>query len=191
MIKKLLIIFAILFIPSIVNATPHTIVTYTIDPERNAFLHNNLGINYMEEKFYAAAIQEFKMAISLNPKTQATAVYFNNLGNAYLKIGYPKLAIDCFENAIKQYRLNFDYYLSLTECYNKLNLLDEQIKKYNLTKDENCFDKIMLGLLYEKKGDLKKAIIVLDDYASTEPELIITPAVKSHIRKLVKEVQRF
>ena len=75
---------------------PGTIATYVIDPEKNAYEHNNLGIMYVEEKCYYAAIQEFKMAISLNPKTQATAVYFNNLGKVYMTIGYPELALDCF-----------------------------------------------------------------------------------------------
>ena len=38
----------------------------------------------------------------------------------------------------------------------------------------------MLGLLYEQLGDKKKAIIVLDEFAMAEPNLIITPAVKNY-----------
>ena len=34
-----------------------TSVSYTIDPEKNAFAHNNMGIMYVEEKCYYAAIQ--------------------------------------------------------------------------------------------------------------------------------------
>ena len=49
---------------------------YVIDATKNAFLHNNMGLRYMEEHCYYAAIQEFKIAISLNPNTQATAVYY-------------------------------------------------------------------------------------------------------------------
>ena len=47
---------------------------------------------------------------------------------------------------------------------------------------------VMLGLLYEKSGDIKKAIITLDEFAMSETGLIITPAVKNHIQKLVDKV---
>ena len=170
------------------NAVPHTMVTYTIDPERNAFDHNNKGIMYMEEHFYAAAIQEFKIAISLNPKTQATSVYFNNLGLVYTKIGYPKLALDCYERAVKQYNLNFDYYKNLAKCYKQLGMANSKIQTYKAQKDQ--LSKIMVGLLYEELGNKKKAVTVLDDFAMSEPELIITPAVKQHIQKLVVELQK-
>ena len=87
--KKFLITILLAAVSLPVFTKPGTIVTYTIDPEKNAYDHNNKGIMYLEEKCYYAAIQEFKIAISLNPKTQATAVYFNNLGKTYLIIGYP------------------------------------------------------------------------------------------------------
>ena len=46
----------------------------------------------------------------------------------------------------------------------------------------------MLGLLYEYSGDTKKAIITLDEFAMSEPDLIITPAVKYHIQELVDSI---
>ena len=108
--KKIVIILVMLFFTAIAANAAGTIATYVIDPEKNAYHHNNLGVMYIEEKDYYAAIQEFKMAISLNPKTQATATYFNNLGRVYMIIGYPEMALDCFQNALKQYPLNFEYY---------------------------------------------------------------------------------
>ncbi len=167
-----------------------TIVSYTIDPEKNAFDHNNKGLFYMEEKYYYAAIQEFKMAISLNPKTQATAIYFNNLGKVYMEIGYPQLALDCFQNAMTQYNLNFEFYENLSECYKQLGMTDLQLEHYKKTHEANHLDKIMLGLLYEQIGNKRKAIIVLDEFAMTEPELLITPAVKLHIKNLVDEIRQ-
>ena len=86
---------------------------YVINAEKDAFFHNSLGVNYLQDRIYYAAIQEFKMAISLNPKTQATAVYFNNLGKVYMTIGYPQLALDCFQNARTQYNLNLEFYENL------------------------------------------------------------------------------
>ncbi len=163
-------------------------VTYVIDPEKNAFEHNNKGIIYAEEKCYYAAIQEFKMAISLNPKTQATAVYFNNLGKVYMTIGYPNLALDCFKNSIIQYNLNFEYYKNLVDCYAALGQVSSQLQTYKSRASKNPLDMIMLGLLYEKSGDIKKAIITLDEFAMTETGLIITPAVKNYIQELVDKV---
>jgi tetratricopeptide (TPR) repeat protein len=164
-----------------------TIVTYTIDPEKNAYEHNNLGVNYVEEKCYYAAIQEFKIAISLNPKTQATATYFTNLGKVYMTIGYPQLALDCFQNALTQYNLNFEYYQNLVDCYKALNQSANQLAIYK-NKHDSPLDRVMLGLLYEQSGNIKKAIIVLDEFCAKEPNLLITPAVKNHIQNLVNEV---
>ena len=90
---------------------------YEIDAVRNAYIHNNKGLNYVQDRLYYPAIQEFKIAISLNPNTQATAVYYNNLGEVYMKIGAPDLAVDCFERAILQFSLNLKYYKNLAEYY--------------------------------------------------------------------------
>lgn len=185
MMKKFFILFLICLMSTPVFATGRTSVTYVIDPEKNAYDHNNKGVNYVEEKCYYAAIQEFKMAISLNPKTQATAVYFNNLGKVYMIIGYPDLALDCFKNALTQYSLNFEYYNNLVQCYAKLNQIPQQLKIYKAKGDKNPLDKIMLGLLYEQTGDKKKAIIILDEFVMSEPNLLITPAVKYHIQELI------
>lgn len=171
-------------------ANSGTIVTYTIDPEKNAYDHNNKGVMYVEEKCYYAAIQEFKMAISLNPKKQATAVYFNNLGKVYMTIGYPNLALDCFKNAITQYSLNFEYYQNLVECYSKLGQARQQLKIYKSAQDNSSLNKVMWALLEEATGNKKKAIIILDEFAMSEPDLLITPAVKNHIQKLVSELQQ-
>ena len=186
--KKLLVTILLAAISLPVFAKPGTIVTYTIDPEKNAYDHNNKGVMYLEEKCYYAAIQEFKIAISLNPKTQATAVYFNNLGKTYLIIGYPELALDCFENALTQYSMNFEYYENLAKCYAQLGLAEEQLERYRSEINKNPTSRVMAALLEEQLGDKRKAIIELDGFAMAEPDLLITPAVKKHIDKLVEEI---
>ena len=186
--KKLFVIIALFLtaVPSL--ATPGTIVTYTIDPEKNAWQHNNVGINYMEEKCYYAAIQEFKIAISLNPKAQSTAIYMNNLGKAYLTIGYPQLALGCFEDALKQYSLNFEFYENLAKCYAQLGKTGEQLTKYKAEIDKNPLARVMVGLLQEQNDNKKQAITTLDDFVMSEPDLIITPAVRKHIKDLVRDI---
>lgn len=186
--KKFFILLFILLLKAPVFAAGGTIATYVIDPEKNAFDHNNKGVMYVEEKCYYAAIQEFKMAITLNPKKQATAVYFNNLGKVYMTIGYPELALDCFHNAVVQYSLNFEYYQNLAECYKKLGQAQNRLSYYK-SNGSNPLNKIMVGLLYEQLGNKKKAVITFDEFAMSEPNLVITPAVKQHIKKLVYELQ--
>ena len=152
---------------------------HVIDATKNAYLHNNMGIRYMDEGIYYAAIQEFKIAISLNPNTQATSVYYKNIGDAYM-------ARQPYEDAIRQYSLNFQYYQKLAKCYKSLGLANSKIAEYS--KSQNVLDKVMLGLLYIENGNLRRGIIILDEFTSDEPDLIITPAVKHFIKENVKKM---
>lgn len=181
--KRILVLILIAF--SFVTSAYRKPDVYEIDATKNAYIHNNLGLMYVDEKCYYAAIQEFKIAISLNPNTQATAVYYNNLGEVYLTIGYPDYALDCFENALKQYSLSFKYYQNLTKTYKMLGMVNQKIAVYS--NESNPLNKVMLGLLYEQNGDTKRAITILDDFAMSEPDLIITAAVKQHIKELVAQ----
>lgn len=184
MIKNFLLITLILL--SFITSAYKKPDTYTIDAGKNAFLHNNMGLRYMSEQCYYAAIQEFKIAISLNPNTQAAAVYYTNLGDAYMKIGYPDMALEPYQDAIKQYSLNFKYYENLAKCYKALNLLSTQIARYST--DQNPLSRVMLGLLYIESGDLKRGVIILDEFSIKEPDLLITPAVKQYIKDTVKKI---
>ena len=159
---------------------------YVIDAQKNANIHNNKGVLYMKDCWWYAAIQEFKIAISINPETQASAVYYNNLGECYMKIGFVDLAQDCFERAVKLYSLNFQYFKNLADCYDTLDIVDKKIAE--TYENDNPLNFIMRGLLLEKQGRLQEAITVLDEFTATEPDLLITPAVKEHIKTLVGQV---
>lgn len=163
-----------------------TLDTFVIDATKNAYFHNNLGLNYLKEHCYYAAIQEFKIAISLNPNTQATAVYYNNIGDAYMAIGYPNMAQQPYEDAIKQYSLNLLYYQNLAKCYKALGKIPEKLIEYS--KTDNPLNKVMLGILYIENGDLKRGTIILDGFANSEPDLLITPAVKEYVKETVKKL---
>lgn len=157
---------------------------YTISPEKNAYFHNNLGVGYANEGIYDVAIQEFKIAIALAPNTQAGAVYSNNLGELYLKINSPKDARFYLERAVELDKLNFSYYKNLAKCYNMLGIANFKIKEYNQKSYKSSLSMIMVGLLYEQIGDRRKAIIKLDEFVMSEPDLIITQGVKYHIKML-------
>ena len=157
---------------------------YTIDAEKDAFYHNNVGLNYLKDRIYYAAIQEFKIAIQLSPNTQATAIFKNNLGETYTFIGYPDMARICFEDAIKLYGLNFKYYLNLIQCYNQLGITNTKIKEY--TNSSSIYDKIKLGLLYIQTGEIRRGVIILDEICMEEPDLLITPAIKQYLKEVTE-----
>ncbi len=158
---------------------------YKIDAAKNAIYHNNLGLNYLSEGNYYQAIQEFNLAITLNPKTQATAVYYNNLGELYMKIGYFKEAQICFENSITQYNLNFLYYQNLVKSFKAQKIINSKIKIYEAKKDKNPLDMVVLGLLYIESGDIRYGIIKLDEFCMKEPSLLITDAVRNYIKQII------
>lgn len=185
MIKKT---FALLLLLSLVFCTGYRKpFKYTIKPEKNAFYHNNLGLGYLKDRVYYAAIQEFKIAISLSSTTQASAIFYNNLGETYNFIGYPDMAKDCFENAIMLYGLNFKYYLNLTECYINLGLANEKIAEFKAS--DNVYDKIQLGILYVKTGETRRGINILDEICASEPDLLITPAIKQYISETLETLK--
>lgn len=182
--KSRLILFLLLL--SLVTSAYKKPELFVIKAEANAFYHNNVGLSYVWEKAYYAAIQEFKIAISLNPNTQATATYYNNLGEVYMIIGQPKYAQDCFERAITQYSLNFKFYQNLAKCFKAQNLVDYKIKTYS-ADTKNPLNMLMVGLLQVEKGDIRRGIIKLDEFTMQEPDLLITGSVKAYIKTLVAQ----
>ena len=48
-------------------------------------------------------------------------------------------------------------------------------------------DKIKLGILYIETGEVRNGINILDDICASEPDLLITPALKKYIIKTIKE----
>ncbi|MEI8128997.1 MAG: tetratricopeptide repeat protein [bacterium] len=158
---------------------------YTIDATKNAIIHNNLGLNALDDNNYYEAVQEFILAIALNPKTQATAVYYNNLGETYMKIGYFKEAQSCFENSIKQYTLNFLYYQNLVKSFKAQKIIGSKIKFYENQNKKNSLNMVLLGLLYIENGDFRRGIIKLDEFCMKEPDLLITSGVRSYLKGII------
>lgn len=183
MIKKLAIIFlSSLLVFCCGYKKPNR---YVIEAERDAYWHNNVGISYRKDRIYYAAIQEFKIAISLSPSTQASAVFHNNLGETYLFINYPEAAKTCFEDAVKLYGLNLKYHMNLVKAYIQLNIAEAKIKE--LEDSQDVYDRIRLGILYIETNDARKGVNILDDVCNSEPDLLITPALKQYIKQTIKE----
>ena len=183
MIKRILVIFLMLIM--VFCSAYKKPYKYEIRAEKDAFYHNNLGINYLQDRIYYAAIQEFKIAISLSPSTQATAVFLNNLGETYNFIGYPDEALPCFEDAINLYGLNLKYYFNLIDTYMRMGAEKFRIKDFENSK--SVYDKIKLGILYIKTGDIRKGVNVLDEVCVSEPDLLITPALRQYLKEVIEK----
>ena len=157
-----------------------------IDAKNNAYIHNNKGLIYLQDKYYFGAIKEFQMAISLNPKSQAAAVYYTNLATTYELIGYPNLALPCFEKALNLNALSFNPYLRLAESYEKNNIAEKKLEELQLNK-KSPLDEVMIGLLYIQIGQVTTGITVLDEFANKEPNLMLSIGVKNYIKELTKD----
>ncbi len=179
-LKKIIIILLIgLLFPLSANCS------HEIKAQNNAYYHNNMGITYLEENYYFGAIKEFQIAIDLNPNSQASAIFYMNLGKTYEKIGYHNLAKPCFEKALSLNILCFDYYLKVAENYKNLGILDEKIKESHFKKDSPLND-VLIGLLYIQKGQKETGITILDDFCHKESKLLITKGIKTYLKKITK-----
>ena len=181
-IKKILILFAIA-----ITFPIYAFCDETIKAQNNAYRHNNQGLMYLEEKYYFGAIKEFQIAIDLVPNSQASAVYYTNLGKTYEKIGYHNLATPCFEKALSLNVLYFDYYLQLAQNYKNIGVLDKKISLYHSKKD-SPLNEVLLGLLYIQKGKKDIGITILDDFCHKEKNLLITKGIQNYLKKITSEL---
>ncbi len=173
-------------------------ITPPVDAAKNANWHNRRGANYFKEQDYFAALKEFKMAIALNPNSQSTAVYYNNLGKVYLIFGeiqrgrnltradadFTLMAQTCFERAIQLDCMKFEYYKNLVRSYELLGVTAS--KKAFLLKNLNVnpFNAIIIGIIYAKEGNIVPARGILEQFVLKNPDLIIASDVKKFLQLL-------
>ena len=185
MLKRTLVILSLIFVCIFTSGYRHPDF-YTINAEKNAYVHNNIGLNYMMERIYYAAVQEFKIAISLSPNRQASAVFYNNLGEAYMYLGSLDEAERCFQDALNYYGLNLKIYMNMAKCYKLQGVLPHRIITYS-QPSKNPLDQVMLGILYIENGQKRKGVVILDDFCMTEPDLIITQGIRKYLNEITKE----
>lgn len=175
-----ILIFCCLSISQVISADKNYVGLIHLYPEKNAYFHNNMGLEYLSNNDYLSAIQEFKIAIGLNNNTQASSIYYGNLGETYLKLKRYADAQDCFENAIRLNPMQFKYYLSLVDTFYFQNNLNAKLDEYNKNK-QTPLDNVIIGLIYIRKGSINKGIALLNEFVYNEPKLIITDGVKSYL----------
>lgn len=178
--KLLIILFSLQFLLTGMCAQAKMDV-YKIDAQKNAVDHNNRGVIYMQDRYYAAAIKEFQLAVLLDPDTQASSVYYANLANCYMKIGYPALAQDTLQRAIKLNPMNLSYYEDLAVAFKKQKILSQKLKYYQKDSQKNPLSQIMVGFILIEQGKTDAGLAKLQEFAYTEPDLIITAGVKKYV----------
>ena len=180
-INALKIIFILILIPFIQGST------FVIDPVKNAVWHNEKGLFCLRFGNYYGAIEEFKLAIALNHKTQASGAFYNNLGTSYYKLGVYELALQCFQKAIG-FNPNFiQYHQNLIDTYKAQKKLDKVTKNYEKMVNNNPYNSrahLMLGLIYKKNNNKTKAVRYLSEFKRLEPDLDVTKQVEVMLKEM-------
>jgi len=180
-IKIFKIILILVFIPIIQGST------FVIDPAKNAVWHNERGLFFLRFGNYYGAIQEFRIAIALNHKSEASGAFYNNLGSAYYKLGNYEPASQCFQKAIK-FNPNFiQYYQNLIDSYKVQKKLSKVAKDYEKIIIKNPYNSrahLMLGLINKKINNKSKAIKHLSEFKRLEPDLDVTKQIDSMLREM-------
>jgi tetratricopeptide (TPR) repeat protein len=177
-LKIILILIFVLFIQG---------STFVIDPAKNAVRHNEKGLFCLRFGNYYGAIEEFKLAIALNHKSEASGAFYNNLGTTYYKLGVYEPASQCFQRAIT-FNPNFiQYQQNLIDTYKAQKKLNKVIKDYEKTVKKAPYNSrahLMLGLMYKKINNKAKAVGHLSEFKRLEPDLAVTKQVDEMLREM-------
>lgn len=154
-----------------------------IDATKNARLHSNLGNIYFDEKKYISALKEYEIAYNLAHKTQAAGAYLYNIARCYFVLGDYKLAKNAVLGAIKKDCMNITYYQFLVDCYAKLGIVENELKKH-IEDTTNPYNRIVVGLIYLKTDRKIQARVTFDDFIVNYPKMLITQEVKAILRQM-------
>lgn len=183
MIKKILLCatFLLMFV------MPVQAETFVIDATKNAIAHNEKGLFFMRLKYYPAAINEFMLAIALNPDSELSAVCYNNLGLAYMQIAYYDAAEKCFKKAVELKPYNIGYaenLIRISTKRKKIGALKSRYEKMHLKDINSLQPYLMLGLIHKNMGNTGSAEEYLNEFVRLAPHLDMTNEVRTVIKEL-------
>lgn len=158
-----------------------------MDAANDAIAHNKKGIVFLESGYPLHAINEFKIAIMLNPNSTFSATLYNNLGRSYEMIRYYDLAIASYQHAIR-INPNFSvYYKNLVNTYRIKKALPQAQKDYEKITRVNNQDAqayFILALIYMEQTNNLKAKEALKTFLTLEPNIDLAQAAKKYLAKL-------
>jgi Flp pilus assembly protein TadD len=128
-------------------------------------IYNNLGLTYLALKNEAAAIEQFKTAIKIDPENLEANL---NLGYIALNSGDYELARRSFETLAKKYPGNVDIQMGYAICLRGMQEFDEAEKLYDALIARHPTNRTLvlnaITLQYKYRGNFKKAQKLLEDY---------------------------
>ncbi len=164
--------------------------TFTIDPTKNAVWHNERGLFFLGLRYYAAAIKEFQLAITLNPDSEVSSTFYNNLGRSYYEIGDYNSAEIIYKKAIELKPYYLEFRENLIKTYEQKGTLNEIVEFHNnliIEDPGNLQSYLMLGLIYKKYQNNDYALIYLNKFVQLAPEFGITNQIKQIISDLKEQ----
>lgn len=130
------------------------------------------------------ASKQYQEAIKINDKD---AISYNNLGNVYRDLGKTDDAIDAYKKSIERNKKNINVYVNLAnvQLYSKddsaaaISTYKSGLKE--LPDDSQLM--LLLGLAYEKSGDVDQAKKTYESILTKDTENV---AAKSNLERLNK-----
>lgn len=132
--------------------------------------HNNLGDYYARQDNLQKAVEEFKIAIQLQPNYGDA---FHNLANTYQQMGQMDLAIENYQKAILSSPHLWQSYQNLAAIYfgqGKFNLAEENIKMAIQIIPQNPNLYLNLGVIYLQEKDKTKAKEAFQQALQLDPQ---------------------
>ncbi|WP_373532633.1 tetratricopeptide repeat protein [Vampirovibrio sp.] len=156
------------------------------DLKDNAIAHARNGQLLMERGQYEEAIEELKAAIRLNPFASMAAPIYNNLGLAYRLTHHYPLAYASFQRACRMQPPFSLYYRNLINTYDQEGRLAEvqtQFKALTADNPDNAEAWFMLGLTYQKTGDMTQARPCFERFLQLQPEAELAQAAQAALKQ--------
>lgn len=149
----------------------------------NALAYSSLGSSFKKAGIFNKAIEEYKMALSLDP---AYAKDHNDLGTCYYQIGLVDEAIKEFQHAIKLDNGLLDAYNNLGSAVGDKGRYQEAISYFEHTikiNPEYAQAYNNLGITYARMGKWQQARALWEKCLQIKPE---NKDAKTNINKLEK-----
>lgn len=162
----------------------------SIDVHDMAITHNRRGNEYLKAGYPLHAVNEFKIAIMLNPNSTMSATLYNNLGRSYEMVRQYELAISSYQHAIRVNPEFSRYYKNLINAYKAQRTLTKACHNYETVVKENPKDAqawYTLGLIYYEQKKYLDAQEAFNTFIELEPNVELAIAAKKYLKKMSGE----
>ena len=132
--------------------------------------HNNLGEFHARQNNWEKAIEEFKMAVELEPKF---AIAYQNLATAYYQLEKYDLAVENYQKAIALDSTLWQSYHNLATIYastGKLDLAIEHVEKAVSIDPKSANSYALSGIIYLQMGNKQRAKEQLEKALELDPQ---------------------